>query len=285
MTWQGEEKKSMRTSSAYQNLTERKIQAFERLQPEFERCFRFIQEVHGQRRFQTFSVRDIVYYLHALWVCERKDRLLSVYRNIVRYEGQRCLSLLHRWQAGQDDEVIAFLQYKLDGLPFTELAGQIQAGRITQREENGTMRRLMHGRQVLLNRGINLMLAIEALFALPEAEIVQEVQAACLSLGHHPTEIEQQLAELEDPLYSYAPHRSLAQRNMLVMNTLGMAVMTLSTDKPGDRSWKVLAPTEKPYPFAEHRILGYLELLSPWYNNLQRHRFFDPPERGQVFSL
>lgn len=275
----------MGTLSVYQNLTERKLQAFERLQPEFERCFHFIQEVHGQRRFQTFSVKDIVYYLHALWVCECKDRLLSVYRNIVRYEGQRCLSLLHCWQAGEDGGVIAFLQYKLDGLPFTELTAQIQEARTFQQEENGTMKRLMHGRQVLLNRGVNLMLAIEALFALPEAERVQEVQAACLSFGHHPTEIEQQLAELESPLYAYAPHRSLAQRNMLVMNTLGMAVMTLATDMPGDRSWKVLAPTEKPYPFAEHRILRYLELLSPWYNNLQKHRFFDPPERDQAFLV
>lgn len=275
----------MGTLSVYQNLTERKLQAFERLQPEFERCFHFIQEVHGQRRFQTFSVREIVYYLHALWVCECKDRLLSVYKNIVRYEGQRCLSLLHRWQAGEDGEVIAFLQYKLDGLPFTELTRQIRETRAAQGEENGTMRRLMHGRQVLLNRGINLMLAIESIFALPEAEMIQEVQTACLSFGHLPKEIEQQLAELEDPLYIYAPHRSLAQQNMLVMNTLGMAVMTLSTDKPGDRSWKVLAPTEMPYSFAEHRILGYLELLSPWYNNLQKHRFFDPPERDQEFSL
>ena len=56
-----------------------KLEAFERLQSEFEASFHFVQEVHGQRRFSAFPVMETVHYLHALWVCECKDRLLSVY--------------------------------------------------------------------------------------------------------------------------------------------------------------------------------------------------------------
>jgi hypothetical protein len=56
-----------------------KLEAFERLQAEFEASFHFVQEVHGQRRFSAFPVMETVHYLHALWVCECKDRLLSVY--------------------------------------------------------------------------------------------------------------------------------------------------------------------------------------------------------------
>lgn len=277
----------METLGVYQDLIERKSQTFERLQLEFERCFRFVQEVHGQRRFLAFPISEIVHYLHALWVCECKDRLLSVYKNIIRYEGQTCLSLLHHWQAGEQADVVAFLQRKLDGLPFANLTRQIQEAHITSQgeKEQGVLRRLVHGRQVLLNRGINLMLALDAVFALPEAAITQEVQAACSSYGHAPEQIEQQMVELEDAQYAYAPHPRLAQRNMLVMNALGIAVMTLPTDQPGDRSWKVLTPDELPRPWAEHQVISYLELLSPWYNNLKRHRFCDPPERYQGMVL
>jgi hypothetical protein len=56
----------MRGTLAGEKLAEQKLAAFERLQPEFEASFRFIQEVHGQRRFATFPVAEMVHYLHAL---------------------------------------------------------------------------------------------------------------------------------------------------------------------------------------------------------------------------
>ena len=63
-------------TSAGETLAKQKCDAFERLQREFEASFRFVQDVHGQRRFSTFPVKETVRYLHALWVCACKDRLL-----------------------------------------------------------------------------------------------------------------------------------------------------------------------------------------------------------------
>ncbi len=271
----------MERNPAREQTVKRKSEAFEQLQPEFEASFRFVQEVHGQRRYDAFPVAETVRYLHALWVCECKDRLLSVYRNIVRYEGQHCLRLLQRWQEGETDEVIAFLHRKLDGLPFAELTRQIQQASTMHQAGDGLVRRLVHGRLVLLNRAMNLMRALDAIFALLEDDLRKEVRAACAQYGHRPDQIEQQLAEMEDPLYTYAPHPNLAQRNMLVMNMLGVGVMTLPTDLPGERSWKVLAPKEPLHLFAEHVVTGYIEMISPWYNNLKAHHFFDPPEQNQ----
>ena len=37
-------------------LVQQKLQAFERLEPEFEDCFLFVQDVHGQERFSSFPV-------------------------------------------------------------------------------------------------------------------------------------------------------------------------------------------------------------------------------------
>jgi hypothetical protein len=68
---------------------------------------------------------------------------------------------------------------------------------------------------------------------------------------------------------------------MLVMNKSGVNAMTLPTDRPGERSWKVAAPAEPLQPFAEHLIEGYLELTSPSHNNIMRHRFVDRPERSK----
>ncbi len=68
----------MRGTLAGEKLAEQKLAAFGRLQPEFEASFRFIQEVHGQKRCAAFPVTETVHYLHALWICECKDRLLSV---------------------------------------------------------------------------------------------------------------------------------------------------------------------------------------------------------------
>ena len=58
---------------------------------------------------------------------------------------------------------------------------------------------------------------------------------------------------------------------MQVKNGIGVDVMTLPTDLPGERSWKVVAPTELLHPFAETVIRGYLTLLSR--DNLRKHRF------------
>jgi hypothetical protein len=92
------EKINMASTFAAEKLAKQKLEAFERLQPEFEASFHFVQQVHGQRRFSTFPVMESVHYLHALWICECKDRLLSIYKNIERFEGRYCLDLLRRWQ-------------------------------------------------------------------------------------------------------------------------------------------------------------------------------------------
>ena len=274
----------MAATPAMQNLINQKLEAFDQLQSEFEASFHFVQAVHGQRRFSSFPVADSVRYLHALWVCECKDRLLSIYKNITRYEGHLCLELLRGWQEGEIADVVAFLQRKLDGLPFADLTRQVHEARYRHKDD-GLARRLVHGRLVLLNRGMNLMQALDAIFALPEDEVLREVQVACAQYGHHPSQIERQLAEMESLLYSYVPHQMLAQRNMAVMNKLGVNVMTRPTDLPGERSWRVLEPTEPMGPFAEHVIEGYLELTSPLHNNIRANRFVDRPERSDVTEV
>ena len=260
----------MRGTVAIQTLVKQKLATFERLQPAFEASFRFIQEVHGQRRFATFPVAETVHNLHALWICECKDRLLSVTRSSARYEGRYCLDLLRYWQEGESAAVVAFLQRKLDGLPFADLTRRIQEATPLRHAGEGPVRRLAHGRLVLLNREMNLIQAVDAIFALPENDLVWEVHVACAHFGHHPSQIEQQLAQVEEPLSSYAPHQFLAQRNMLVMNKLRMNVMMMSTDLPGERSWNIVAPTNPWRPFAEHVIAGYRELISPSHNTSQQ---------------
>ena len=252
----------MKGTLAGEKLAKQKLEAFERLQSEFEVSFRFVQEVHGQQRFAAFPVAETVHYLHALWICECKDRLLSVYKNIARYEGRSCLDLLRRWQEGETAAVVAFLQHKLDGLPFADLTRQIEEATTVRHADDGLVRRLAHGRLVLLNRAMHLLHAVDAIFALPEDTLMRQVQVACAYYGHHPSQIEQQLAEMEDPLFSYVPHQLLAQRNMLVMNTVGVHGMALPTDLPGGRSWNVVRPTDPLCPFAEHVIRGYQELHS-----------------------
>lgn len=269
------------TTQATQNLVNQKLEAFERLLTEFEMSFQYVQDMHGQRRFPLLSVADSVHYLHALWICECKDRLLSIYKNITRYEGRYCLELLQRWQEGETADVVAFLQRKLDTLPFSDLTYQIQQARQRGGME-GLAQRLVHGRLILLNRGMNLMNILDAIFALPEYELLKEVQIACRQYGHQPDQIEKQLAELETPLYSYLPHQALAQRNMAVMNKLGVNVITMPSDQPGQRSWRVLEPTEPMHPYAEHLIEGYLELTLPAHNNIMGLRFIDLPERSDV---
>ena len=268
----------MTTTLTIENLAKEKLAAFDRIQSEFEASFHFVQEVHGQRRFSSFPVMESVHYLHALWICECKDRLLSIYKNIERFEGSYCLDLLRRWQMGDTTDVIVFLHAKLDGFPFVELTHQITDAKTTQPADDGLVRRLIHGRQTLLNRSMNLMQALDAIFTLSEEDLRFEVRDACAIYGHSLSQIELQLAEMVDPLYSYVPHSLLAQRNMLVMNKLGVNVMTLPTDRPGERSWKVAVSTEPMPSYAMHTIEGYVELVSPSHNNIKGERFVDRPE-------
>ena len=274
----------MTTSTTTQELIQQKLAAFEQIEAEFSTSFRFIQDVHGQKRFSLFPLDYSVRYFHALWVCECKDRLLSIYKNITRYEGERCLELLRGWQEGNSADVVEFLQQKLDMLPFGELTRQyhhaLQAG-----GEYGLAQRLGHGRATLLNRGINLMHSLDAIFALPEEQVVKEVQVSCMQYGHHPSQIAEQLAALQTPIYAYMPHQLLAQRNMMVMNKLGVDVMDKPFDQPGQRSWRVLEPTEPISPFAEHVIEGYQELVSPLHNNIKNDRFVDRPERSDDLTM
>lgn len=274
----------MTTTQPMQELVKQKLKAFEQLQVEFETCFPFVQDVHGLKRFSAFPVADSVRYLHALWVCECKDRLLSIYKNMPRYEGRQCLELLKGWQQGETADVVAFLNQKLDMLPFADLTRRIHQAQ-QQGQEDGLAQRLIHGRHILLNRGMNLMQALDVIFALPEDELVRQVQAACAQYGHRPEQIEQQLVDMDGPLYTYMPHQSLAQRNMVVMNKMGVNVTSKPADRPGHRSWHILEPTVPAGPYAQQIIEGYLELTSPLFNNIQDVRFIDHPEPGENVEI
>ena len=272
----------MTTKPQQQNippLVQLKIDAFEHLQPEFEASFQFVQDVHGQRRFPSFPVSDSVRYLHALWICECKGRLLSVPKTVKEYEGKHCLELLRLWQQGDTASVVNFLQHKLDMLPLGQITQQYSEAYHLQRDD-GLAQRLAHGRRILLNRGFNLMQALDAIFMLSEDALSGEVSAACERYGHLPEQIERQLEEMNSALYSYVPNQVLAQRNMMVMNALGINVTFRPSDLPGLRSWRVLPPTEPLSPYAEHVVEGYQELISPFHNNIKGDRFVDRPERS-----
>src|SRR5436309_5361268 len=161
---------TMTTTTQVQNLVRQKLEAFESLQAEFEVCFQFVQDVHGQRRFSSFPIADTVRYLHARWVCECKDRLLSIYKNIERYEGCYCLELLQCWQEGDTASVVAFLDRKMHMLPLADLTRQIHDAQY-QYQDEAMAKRLIHGRLVLLNREMNILQALEAIFALSEVEL------------------------------------------------------------------------------------------------------------------
>ena len=185
-------------------------------------------------------------------------------KNIHRYEGRRCLELLHSWQAGHNVEIVAFLTNKLDMLSFTDITARLEEA-CNQQGESALADRLQHGRLVLLNRGMNLLHALEALFSLSGEALLQEVRAACRQYNHSPAQIKAQLAELEAPLYTYRPHQLLARQNMVVMNRLDVDVLAQPTDMPGTRTWYSASPTELLAPFAEQVISGYLALSAPLY--------------------
>jgi hypothetical protein len=261
-------------------LVQLKIDTFERMQPEFEVSFQFVQDVHGQKRFPSFQVSDVVRYLHALWICERKGRLLGVPKTVKEYEGKRCLELLRLWQQEDTASVVDFLQHKLDMLPVAQITQQYSEA-YHLRQDDGLAQRLAHGRLIMLNRGFNLMQALDAIFALSDDALSEEVRATCEQYGHLPEQIAQQLEEMDSSLYAYVPNQALAQRNMLVMNELGMNVVFRPSDLPGQRSWRILPATEPLSPYAEQVVEGYQELTAPFHNNITRERFIDRPEHDE----
>ncbi len=262
-------------------LVTRKLRAFEDIQAEFVDCFRFKQDVHGQKRFPAFSVEQVVYYLHALWLCECKDRLLGVYENSSRYEGEWCLELLRTWQEGRSAAVVAFLLAKLDMLSLADLTGQIEEARY-QRNDEILAHRLEHGRLVALNRGMNLLFALEAIATGSEEDLRSELYLACERYGHTPVLIVEQQAALATPLYAYRPHPLLARRNMTLMNRLDADTLT-QTGENQDRSWLLKVLNKPLAPLAEQVIPGYTPLLAPMYNNVRGVRFVDRAEPEQRF--
>lgn len=259
-------------------LVRDKLVAFDRMETEFEGCFHYVQEMHGERRFPACSAADTVRYLHALWVCERKDRLLSVPKTIERYEGRLCLELLRDWQeTGEVASVVGFLRRKLDTLDFAQLTHELEAER-RRDAESALARRLTHGRIVLLNRGINLMHALEALVTTPEGALWGQARDACKQYGHAPAQLAEQLREFTTPLYAFVRHPALAQRNMLVMDRLGMRLTASLTNRPGERTARVAEPTMPSGPYAEQVIAGYVVLTAPQHNNPLDVRWVDRTE-------
>src|SRR5258707_4415882 len=149
-------------------LARQKLAAFEGLTHEFGRCFLFVQEMHGQRRFPAIPIDLTVRCLHALWVCELKDRLLCVPKTIQRYEGAKALALMRQWQAGESAGVVRFLQVKLDSLPFADLTQQYEAAYAAGKP--ALAEPLAHRREAMLDRSLNLSAALDAGLAVePEA--------------------------------------------------------------------------------------------------------------------
>jgi hypothetical protein len=239
-----------------------KLAKFEGIADDVLANFPFVQDVHGQRRFTSFPIEATVHYLHALWICDCKDMLLSVpnlgrrrkgsHDRFERYEGQRALELLAEWQEGRTADVISFLELKLDYAPFRQITRSFDEA--ARNGDTARMRRLAHGRNVLLNRARNLERALTAIFALSADRLVREVRAACAVYGHTIEQCARQLAEMREPEYEYIPHPALARRNMLLMNALGVTVTDNSADRPGHRTPTVQAPTMPQPGYAEHVV-------------------------------
>ncbi len=261
------------TTISLPTVVQQKLAAFEQLEPEFEQCFQFLQEVHGHKRFAFFPVEYTVRYLHALWVAECKARLLSVAKTVKVYEGRLCLELLKLWQQdGDTASVVDFLYRKLDLLPLSGISRQIQ---VTQRAHthDHLAKRLLHGRMVMLNRGMNLFHALDSIFALSEEELQHVVSLVCERYGHHPRQIALQLQEMDSPLFAFVPHRVLAQRNMLVMNKLGVGILSQLEDQPGLRSQPMSSSAALLPPVALQVVQPYLDMTSPHHNNINRGTF------------
>ena len=197
---------------------------------------------------------DSVRFLHALWICECKDKLLSISQTMGRYEGRRCLELMRSWQVGDTAAAVDFLQRKLNNLSTAELTNQIHEARVSGNE--ALANRLGHGRGVMVNRGFHLMQILDAIFALPEHLLLEHVGLACVQFGHAPAQIEPQLAEMDSLLYAYAPHPMLARHNMLLMNELGISVTSSFADQPGNRTPSGRGGDIAPPSYAELTVSG-----------------------------
>jgi hypothetical protein len=255
-------------SATTNDLTRAKLEAFERIEADVLTSFTFVQDMHGQRRFTSLELGDILRYLHALYICECKDRLLSIPVGNSRYEGQRCLELMRDWQHGESAGVVAFIHRKLDQQPFAELTRQIEEA--SHANDLPRVHRLTSGRNVLLSRNNNLCVALDTLFTVPVEQMGETVAALCASAGHSPAEIERQLADLHSALYSYAPHALLARRNMHVMNQLGQHITSRAGDHPGERTDRVLAPAPPVPSYAEERISGEMTQFTLHWNAAPR---------------
>jgi hypothetical protein len=255
-------------SGAIDELSARKLTAFARIEDEFIASFSFVQEVHGQRRFAAFPLANTVRYLHALYLCECKDRLLGIFKDVRRYEGERCLELLRGWQEGHTAEVVAFVHRKLDNQPFAEVSEQIEETARTG--DLASAHRLASGRVVLLNRNFNLSHALDAMFALEPEQLRTEVRALCAQAGHAPEEIARQLAELRSEVYAYASSAALARRNMLVMNRIGSHILKTDGDRPGERTNRVRPPASAAPPSAEETIPSEMTLVSMSWSSPRR---------------
>lgn len=264
-------------ASSLPDVVQQKLATFDALEPEFAACFAFVEAVHGQRRFPRLNVADVVRYLHACYICECKDRLLGVPQTIRRYRGDEALARLGRWQAGDSTSVVALLEERLDGHPFAQITAEMAAAQ-SQPDQAAMAARLAHGRLVLLTRTMNLTRLLDAIFTPTDAKLLRQVREAAAKLDHTPEQIASALAAFASPLYAYMAHHALAQRNMRVMNIVGVGALMRPADLPGDRTWRVLPSTEPPGPFAEIPIPAYTELTSPLHNNLRHHRFVDRPD-------
>jgi hypothetical protein len=268
---------------ARNKLTQDKLAAFQSLEAEFIDCFRFVQTIQGQERLTECSVPQTVRLLHALWICECKDSLLSVPFSKGRYEGRLCLELLRGWQEGDTARVVEFLQRKLDNSPYAELTAKV--GEAHAKGDQSLAERLTHGRRVMLNRGFHLMLALDAIFALSDQQLMSEVSSACTQLGHTPHRIGEQLAEMASPLHTYAPNPLLARRNMLVMNELGISVTSASADLPGHRTPRVELPTVPHPPYAEHTVWGEIAVVLRAGNQASPTQLGFPPVEADSSGL
>ena len=246
-------------------LAEAKLAAFQHIEAEFLASFRFMEILQGQQRLPACTVADTVRYFHALWISECKDRLLSIPQTMGRYEGTRCLELLRGWQEGDTTDAVTFLQVKLNHFSAAELTRQIQDAQAAGK--SAWVDRLTHGRSEILNRGFHLLQALDAIFALAEPALLEEVRAACAQFGHAPEQIDRQLKEMKSRLYAYVPHSSLARRNMILMNELGMQVAGAVADRPGNRTTRVQVSTSPHPPYAEQVVTGEWTLTSPYYTN------------------
>ncbi len=263
-------------SSDLDALVRKKLEAFEAIEGDFRESFRLVVAFQGERRFERVPVGASVRYLRALWVCERKDRLLGVARSRRRYEGRRCLELLLEWQRGESAGVIVFLAKKLGDAPIAELTRQIALAEAAG--DAALAGRLSHGRRIALNRIFSLALALDAILMEPAEQVRDDVSDACAELGLDPQRIVEALAALDSPIYGRARHPSLARRTMLLMNALG-DVVTNDGGQRRIRTSRVL-PSVSPIPArAETPIVPEVTMVSMAHNNPANLDLAMPPAR------